>query len=269
MQEQLKTAKIGIYDINYLDVGSGTPVVLIHGLAGDYSAWTSQIQLLKDHYRVIAFDNRGAGKSTQVDEAISTQDLAKDTLGLMDFLKIESAHVVGRSMGGAVAQHMALMAPKRVKSLVLCASFAILDPLGRRVLLNMREALEWRMNWSDHARHSVQNFVSADFFNHRQEQVKKIEALIGGETRLPACYSRQNEACQNHDTSSQLRFITQPTLIMAGQNDPICSLTATKILSDGITNSKSIIFDNASHFFLMEQADKFNQSLHDWLSTQA
>jgi 3-oxoadipate enol-lactonase len=267
MKDLLKVAKIGQYDIQYLDIGQGTPVVLIHGLAGDYSAWTNQIQLLKAHYRVIAFDNRGAGKSSQVDEPISTQDLAKDTLGLMDVLQIQSAHIVGRSMGGAVAQYMALMSPERVKSLVLCASFAVLDPLGRRVLLNMREALEWRMNWADHARHSIQNFVSAQFFNTEQEQVKKIEALIGGETRLPACYIRQNEACQNHDTSDQLSAINQPTLVMAGKNDPICSLMATEILSKGIPNSQTILFDNASHFFLMEQSDKFNQSLQDWLNS--
>ncbi len=268
MKELLKTAKTGKYDIQYLDVGEGTPVVLIHGLAGDYSAWTNQVQLLKDHYRVIAFDNRGAGKSSQIDEPISTEDLAHDTLGLMTALGVGSAHIVGRSMGGAVAQHMALISPDRVKSLVLCASFAILDPLGRRVLLNMREALEWRMNWADHARHSVQNFVSADFFNHKSEQVKKIEMLIGGETRLPACYIRQNEACQNHDTSKKLGLIKQPTLIMAGQSDPICSLTATDILSQGIAHSKTVIFDNASHFFLMEQAEKFNQNLSDWLVSQ-
>ena len=267
MQNLLKKARIGNYEIHYVDVGQGVPVVLIHGLAGDYSAWSSQIQLLRDHFRVIAFDNRGAGKSTQVDESISTQDLAKDALGLMDFLNISSAHIVGRSMGGAIAQHMALMSPERIKSLVLCASFAVLDPLGRRVLLNMREALEWRMNWADHARHSVQNFVSAEFFNSKQQEVKKIEALIGGETRLPACYIRQNEACQNHDTSSQLALIKQPTLIMAGKNDPICSLTATDILSQGIVDSETILFDNSSHFFLMEQPDKFNQSLKGWLNS--
>lgn len=268
MEELLKVAQIGQYHLNYLDVGQGMPVVLIHGLAGDYSAWTNQINLLKNHFRVIAFDNRGAGKSTQIDEPISTKDLAVDTLGLMDFLQIDTAHIVGRSMGGAVAQHMALLAPERVTSLTLCASFAILDPLGRRVLLNMREALEWRMNWADHARHSVQNFVSADFFNQKSEQVQKIEALIGGETRLPACYIRQNEACQNHDTSNELSLISQPTLIMAGQNDPICSLTATAILSAGIPGAETIIFENASHFFLMEQAGKFNQALSDWLNRQ-
>lgn len=265
MNDLSKEAPLGRYTLRYLDVGQGTPVVLIHGLAGDYSAWLTQIDLLKQHHRVIAFDNRGAGKSTQIDEPVSTTDLAADTLQLMEYLGVPAAHVVGRSMGGAVAQHMALQAPDRVLSLVLCASFAKLDPLGARVLLNMREALAWRMSWADHARHSVQNFVSADFFNNYPDRVAAIERLIGGETRLPACYMRQNEACQNHDTLADLPLIQPPTLVMAGQNDPICSLTATRALSDGLPNVHTEIFSNASHFFLMEQPDKFNPLLSQWL----
>ncbi len=265
MGYQLKEAALGRYTLHYLDEGQGVPVILIHGLAGDHSAWLAQVEALRRNYRVIAFDNRGAGKSTQVDEAVGTEDLADDTLQLMDYLKIEKAHVVGRSMGGAVAQHMALKAPERVISLALCASFARLDPLGRRVLSNMREALEWRMNWADHARHSIQNFVSAGFFNQHPKQIDAIEKLIGGETRLPACYIRQNEACQKHDTIADLARITQPTLIMAGSSDPICSLTATRMLSDGLPNSRTEVFDDASHFFLMEQAEKFEGLLGEWL----
>ena len=265
MDYQPKHATVGAYTLRYVDEGSGTPVVLIHGLAGDYSAWLAQIEVLRHHYRVIAFDNRGAGKSTQIDEPVTTTDLARDTLGLMDHLQIDAAHVVGRSMGGAVAQQMALLAPQRVLSLVLCASFARLDPLGRRVLLNMREALEWRMNWADHARHSVQNFVSADFFNTQPERVAQIERLIGGETRLPACYIRQNTACQEHDTLGDLPRIQQPVLVMGGANDPICSLTATGWLKSGLPNARTELFDNASHFFLMEQPQRFMQLLEQWL----
>ena len=265
MQTDLKMAQVGAYQLRYVDVGEGKPVVLIHGLAGDYTAWTAQIALLRQTHRVIAFDNRGAGHSTQVDEPVSTRDLALDTLGLMDHCGIEGAHVVGRSMGGAVAQHMALLAPQRVLSLTLCASFAQLDPLGRRVLLNMREALEWRMSWEDHARHSVQNFVSAGFFNQFPERVAVIEKLLGGETRLPACYSRQNHACQEHNTLPDLQRIAQPTLVMGGDSDPICSLTATHALASGLPRSELEIFKDASHFFLMEQPDKFNQRLLSWL----
>ncbi len=265
MNHALHDATIGRYTLRYVDVGSGPAVVLIHGLAGDHSAWHPQIELLRGHFRVIALDNRGAGASTQVDEPISTQDLANDTLGLMDHLGVEHAHVVGRSMGGAVAQHMALQAPQRVASLVLCASFARLDALGRRVLLNMREALEWRSSWVDHARHSVQNFVSAAYFNEHPEQITAIERLIGGETRLPACYSRQNEACQQHDTLPDLHRISQPALVMGGAVDPICSLTATRALTSGLPNARCEVFAEASHFFLMEQPEKFNRLLLAWL----
>ena len=269
MDLPLRDAMIGRYTLRYVDVGSGPAVLLIHGLAGDHTAWRAQIDLLRPRHRVIAFDNRGAGASSQVDEPISTQDLAADTLQLMDHLGVAQAHVVGRSMGGAVAQHMALAAPQRVLSLALCASFARLDPLGRRVLLNMREALEWRMSWADHARHSVQNFVSAAFFNEQPGQVAAIERLIGGETRLPACYSRQNEACQAHDTLADLPRIHAPTLVMGGDSDPICSPTATRWLSQGLPNSTTEMFAGASHFFLMEQPARFNRLLLDWLDRAA
>lgn len=265
MHFELKDAPAGAYTLRYLDVGQGTPVMLIHGLAGDHTAWLPQVEWLSRTHRVIAFDNRGAGASTQRDEPVSTQDLAADTLLLMDHCGIERAHVVGRSMGGAVAQHMALMAPERISTLVLCASFARLDPLGRRVLLNMREALEWRGSWADHARHSVQNFVSADFFNQYPERVAAIEKLIGGETRMPACYSRQNDACQQHDTVADLHRIHHPVLVMAGDSDPICSLTATRMLSEGLPNGATEIFKGASHFFLIEQPQKFNELLATWL----
>jgi 3-oxoadipate enol-lactonase len=265
MELTLRDAQVGRYRLRYADVGSGPAVVLIHGLAGDHSAWRAQIEALRPHFRVIAFDNRGAGASTQVDERVSTQDLAADTLGLMDALGVARAQVVGRSMGGAVAQHMALLAPQRVQSLVLCASFAQLDPLGRRVLLNMREALEWRGSWADHARHSVQNFVSAAFFNEHTEQVAAIERLLGGETRLPACYSRQNEACQQHDTLADLPRILQPTLVMGGDADPICSMTATRALAQGLPKAQLEVFAGASHFFLMEQPARFNPLLLAWL----
>lgn len=255
----------GRYRLRYLDVGAGTAVVLIHGLAGDHTAWRAQIELLRSRFRVVAFDNRGAGASTQIDEPVSTAELADDTLQLMDRLGMAQAHIVGRSMGGAVAQHMALRAPERVLSLALCASFARLDPLGRRVLSNMREALEWRNSWADHARHSVQNFVSAAFFNEHPDQVATIERLLGGETRLPACYSRQNEACQQHDTLPDLGRIGQRTLVMGGDSDPICSLTATRALSEGLPNARTEIYAGASHFFMMEQSARFNRMLLEWL----
>src|SRR5579859_1572938 len=155
----MKTIRAGRYDIACDDVGRGFPLLLIHGLAGDRHAWDSQVAAWRERYRVITADNRGAGQSTQLDERVTTKELALDMIAVMDALGIDKAHIVGRSMGGAMAQHIALAAPERVQSLVLCASFAKLDPYGARVLANMREVLEMTGSWAAHARHSVQNFV--------------------------------------------------------------------------------------------------------------
>jgi 3-oxoadipate enol-lactonase len=255
--------------LHYEERGEGPAVLLIHGLAGDLSAWRPQMEWLSESYRVIAFDNRGAGRSEQVDEAESTGALAGDTLELLDALAVARAHVVGRSMGGAIAQHMALVAPERVQSLVLCASFARLDPLGRRVLTNMREVLEWRGSWDDHARHSVGNFVSADFYNRSAAAIAGIEALIGGETRLPACYVAQNHACLEHDTLDDLHRITCPTLVLSGGRDPICSPTCTKWMVARLPGAESVAFEDSSHFFLIEEPDRFSAVLAGWLERHA
>tara|TARA_R110000824_G_scaffold207846_1_gene393379 strand:- start:3938 stop:4741 length:804 start_codon:yes stop_codon:yes gene_type:complete len=252
-------------DIYYVDQGQGSPIILIHGLAGDHTAWHPQMEWLKGSYRIVALDNRGAGKSTQRDEPVSTEQMARDVLALMDHLEIDQAQIVGRSMGGAIAQHMALLAPDRVQSLALCASFAKLDPLGKRVLHNMREVLEWTGSWAAHAKHSVQNFVGPTYFNHYPERIRDLETLIGSDTRLQACYVQQNHACQRHDTLERLREISCPTLVMAGECDPICSLTAAQWLVDGIPGARLEVFDDCSHFFLVEQAERFNTMLSGWL----
>ncbi len=265
----MPVVRVGGYDLNYLDEGEGPPVVFIHGLAGDLSAWAPQMAALRSRYRVISFDNRGAGKSTQVDEPITTRDMAHDTIALMEALGVSNAHVVGRSMGGAIAQHIALERPDLVRSLTLCASFARLDPLGIRVLTNMREVLEWRGNWLDHARHSIQNFVSGAYYNREPEQISRIEALIGGETRLPACYIRQNRACLEHDTMERISSLRLPVLIMAGAQDPICSPTCTSWMTERLPNSRTVMFEGCSHFFLMENSAKFMAELGSWLAANS
>jgi len=262
---RLRSARVGRYDIRYVDEGKGFPLLLIHGLAGDHAAWTPQIAAWRGRYRVIAPDNRGAGASTQVDEPISTGDMARDMLALLDHLGIETAHVVGRSMGGAIAQHMALMAPRRVHSLTLSASFARFDPYGARVLANMREVLELTGSWAAHARHSVQNFVSAAFYDANPERAAAIEKLIGGETRLPACYSRQNEACLAHDTLARLGEIRCPVQILAGGRDLICPLPATRWMSERLAQAETVIFEESSHFFLIEEPERFMAVMNGWL----
>ena len=102
--------------------------------------------------------------------------------------------------------------------------------------------------------HSVPNFVSTRFFNEQPEAVARIEALIGGETRLQACYVRQNHACLEHDTLDRLAEIRCPTLVCGCGRDPICSPTATAWLG-GVPGSETVMFQDCSHFFLIEEPE--------------
>jgi 3-oxoadipate enol-lactonase len=264
----VKSARAGRYDIAYVDEGAGFPLLLIHGLAGDHTAWEPQVAAWKSRHRVIAPDNRGAGRSTQVDEPVSTADLARDMLALLDACGVERAHIVGRSMGGAIAQHLALTAPERVQSIVMCASFAKLDAFGARVLANMREVLEITGSWEIHARHSVRNFVSPEFFDAHPDRVAAIERLIGGETRLPACYVRQNHACLEHDTLGELGRIRCPTLVLSGGKDPICPPVCARWMLERIPGAQGVVFEGSSHFFLMEEPQRFMQAMDRWLAAQ-
>lgn len=263
----LKIARVGgKYDIHHVDTGQGFPVLLIHGLAGDHKAWLPQLPVLEQRYRVIATDNRGAGRSTQIDEPVSTADMARDFLELMDHCGISKFHIVGRSLGGLIGQHITLLAPDRVQSLVMLAAAGRVDPIGHRVLMNMREVLQWTNSWDHHARHSVQNFVSQKFFNENPDRIAAIEKLIGGETRLKACYFRQSHAALSHDTLDRLRQIRNPVCIMAGSLDPICGPLATQWMIDRLPQAEVTWFEKSSHFFLMEEPVRFMQVLTAWLA---
>jgi 3-oxoadipate enol-lactonase len=259
----------GRFDINYIEEGDGEPVILIHGLAGDHTAWLPQVAALKDRYRVIAFDNPGSGDSSPVSEPAGTADLADATLGLMDQLGIDAAQIVGRSMGGAVAQHMALKAPERIRSMAFAASFARLDPLGAQVIRNLQQLLEWRPSWAEWAPHVVNLFVAPAFFNSNPELIAKITALVGDESRDMVSYDHLATACIEHEALDRLSKIQTPTLVMGGRYDPICSMTAQNWMMEKLPNAEFVLFEDSSHFFLMEEAAKAMATIEGWLAKNA
>jgi 3-oxoadipate enol-lactonase len=261
----MPTVDAGRWKLNYVEEGSGTPLLLIHGLAGDHTAWTPQIAAFKSQHRVIAFDNPGSGKSSNVDAPTSMREMAEATLRLMDALKVDNAHVVGRSMGGAIAQQMALIAPDRLRTMVMAASFAKLDPVGTRWIESMRDVLTWRGNWAEWARVFSPTFVSTAFFNENRERMAMIERLVGDESRDKQSYVNLNNAVTAADNLDGLARIRCPVLIMAGRLDPICSPTATGWMQERMPQAETVWFERSSHFFLMEEAEKAMQTLSDWL----
>src|SRR3990167_9486363 len=105
--------------MHYEQHGTGDDLVLIGGLTSDHQVWKSALRILSQYFRVLIFDNRGAGQTDTPDLPYTTELMAKDTLALMTALNIPRAHIVGHSLGGCIAQQMALIAPDKVKKLVI------------------------------------------------------------------------------------------------------------------------------------------------------
>ena len=120
----MPTVRVGDINIYYEDYGKGEPLLLIAGWGTDLSCWLSQIPEFSTKYRVIAFDNRGAGRTDAPDEPYSFRMMADDAVGLLDALGIGQAHILGVSMGGCIAQEIAIEHPERTKSLILAATTA-------------------------------------------------------------------------------------------------------------------------------------------------
>lgn len=115
-------AKIGKIQIYYEEYGQGPPLVMILGLGQNIATWGLQVSELSNHFRVIVFDNRDSGQSARCTKAYTTQDMARDVLGLLDHMGIDCTHLLGTSMGGMIAQQIALMAPERIMSLILAST---------------------------------------------------------------------------------------------------------------------------------------------------
>ena len=115
-------ATVGDIQLYYEDYGQGQPLIMILGLGQNVTTWGFQIPELSKHVRLIVFDNRDSGKSSRCSDNYTTETMAQDILGLMGHLGIDRTHLLGTSMGGMIAQHVALMAPSRVNSLILAST---------------------------------------------------------------------------------------------------------------------------------------------------
>ncbi len=243
--------RVGELELHYELHGEGAPVVLIGGLAGDARAWTRQIEALSKNYRVLAFDNRGTGRSGCPDVPYSTRLFAEDTVGLMDALELPAAHVIGRSMGGAIAQEMAIRFPDRVRSLLITASFGKLDRYGHRILSNIQEVVQ-AQGYEAAARHQSLFFFPPAYFNSRKEEMDAIEGVLADPARPVHAYVNSSVACLEHDALDRLGQVRCPTLVLAGAEDVLCSAGCARELAGRIPGAELKVYEGASHFFLIQ-----------------
>ena len=260
-------ARVGDLSMYYVEAGAGDPLVLIMGHGGDHLAWGFQFRVFAEHHRVIAFDNRGAGQTDQPDHPYSTRQMAADTVGLMDVLGIDRAHVLGVSMGGMIAQELALAHPGRVRSLQLHVTYARPDAYLRARLQTARR--ERAALSRDVAVASTLFWLFArTTYEDRPELVEAIlqTALANPHPQSLTGFVQQADACLTHDALDRLVAIRCPTLVTAATDDILIPAALCREIAARIPGAEFRLIENAGHVPFWECPDRFNTLCLDFIA---
>jgi pimeloyl-ACP methyl ester carboxylesterase len=240
--------------------GQGDPLFLIMGLRRNAEWWYRQIPELSQHFQVIAFDNRGAGRSDKPVMEYSIHLFADDTAGLMEALGIERAHILGISMGGYIAQELALNHPAKVENLVLgCTSCG-----GEKAVLMSPERMQKftanaGLQPEEILRKNMDIYFSDEFVANNREKIEEFVSITLRHCQPLDAFMRQFDACQRHDTADRLSRISIPTLIMTGDDDPLVPPENSQILKELIPEAELSVFPGGRHCFFIEKAEQFNE----------
>ncbi len=245
--------------------GRGETVLLIAGLGRDRRMWDAQVPALAERFRVVTFDNRGVGGSFRPAGPYSAAAMAADAAGLLDTLGVERASVVGASLGGLIAQELALSAPERVAGLALLCTHPGLPsavPMARDVLSRIvpepsadpYERLLGAMRLA---------FGPAYWADHSGTLAEAARARLAS---LPSSEAWWAQAAAGASFSWGARRIAAPTLVMTGDEDLIVPPVNSANLRRLIPGSRLAVFPGGGHYFFTEQPGAVNRALIDFLS---
>jgi pimeloyl-ACP methyl ester carboxylesterase len=244
-------------ELHFVRAGTGEPLLLIQGMSATHLAWGRPFSsLLEQSFDCIAFDNRGMGLSAAASEPFTIADMAADALGLLDALDIESAHVLGISMGGMIAQELALGHPDRLRSLTLGCTYCggpgsqLMDPADFQGLVEAMASGDrqrvframWELNLSPTFREDESRYAE---FTEMAEALPARRETIGF----------QVQAIATHDTSARLHRLEPPTLVIHGTEDRVLGVANGRMIAPLIPAPLEIL-DGVGHMFWWEQPQR-------------
>jgi len=249
-------------DLHYESAGAGEAVLLIHGLGSGAADWGAQIDALASHYRVIAPDLRGHGRSPRAAGPYAMHDFADDLLRLLDRLQVKTAHVVGISLGGGIAFQLAVQAPQRLRSLVIVNSGPelITRTLAERIAIWQRYAVIHLLGLR-----KMGELLAVRLFPHdaalRQTFVERFA------TNDKRCYLSALRAFVGWSVADRLGEITCPTLVVAADQD-YSPVALKEAYVARLPNARLAVIEDARHALPMEKPDVFNRCLLEFLQQQ-
>ncbi len=265
----MPTARVGDLNLHYEVHGEGEPLLLIMGYGASSAWWYLQTAALSQEYKVIVFDNRGTGLSDKPDVPCTMQMMADDAAGLLDAIGVESAHVFGVSMGGMIAQDLALHHPRKVTSLILGCT----TPGGGNAVLPEQESLGFLLDHERRGNLSIEEYAeellpflfSQGFIDGNRDRVGAFISQAFEHVTPIHGYRRQGEAFMSFNVWDRLPEIEAPTLVMTGTADRLVPAENSRILASRIPNAELIMFEDVGHGFTGEVPDEANRAVLDFL----
>lgn len=252
--------------VYYEERGAGEPLLCVMGLAADTLAWTLQMPAFAQQHRTIIFDNRDVGQSSQVEGDYEISDLAQDALALADALSLERFHLLGVSMGGAVAQEVALAAPERVRTLTLAVTFAgggayahaLAESWGGRVMKLTREERIDELLLLTLSEGFYDTDGAVDF-------VRRM-TLQNPNPQPPEAFARQLAASSRHDARTRLGSLGMPVHVIGAEHDILIPVWKSVEVAELIPGAKLTVMERASHGMQLERAQEFNELVLDFIA---
>jgi pimeloyl-ACP methyl ester carboxylesterase len=242
-------------DLFYDIQGTGEPLLLIAGFDSDSSSWSAMMPALVKQYQVIRLDNRGVGQSSAPDSPYSIKQMAADAAALLDYLSIPKVHIAGHSMGGQIAQELALAHPEKVKTLILLSSWAKGDSKFH-ALIELFGDLSSKLD-SVLYQKALLPWLFTEAFYSTPGAIEQLIDILQDYPFLPTPHGlyHQSRAILNSDTSDRLADIPHPTLVVVGKEDLVTPLKFSERLAQGIPNAELVILDRGGHAFIVESAE--------------
>jgi 3-oxoadipate enol-lactonase len=245
-------------ELHYERSGSGEPLLLIQGMSGTHVSWGEPfLAPLREAFDVIAFDNRGIGLSAPIDGPFTIVEMAEDAAGLLDELGVESAHLVGISMGGMIAQDLALAHPERLRSLTLGCTYCG-GPGSRLMPQENVEKLAAGMMSGDRDK-AIRASYEVNLSPAFRADESRYAAFHEMATSVPATkrtIELQAQAIFGHDTSSRLGEISIPTLIVHGTEDGVLPYPNGELIASLMPAARLETLEDVGHMFWWEQPER-------------
>jgi 3-oxoadipate enol-lactonase len=243
---------------------NATPILMIQGLGADKHGWDMQRYYLALRYRVIALDNRGAGRSDKPFGHYTLEQMADDAIAVLDHVGVDRAHVVGASMGGAISQIVGLKYPERVISLTLACTACRNHPWRRELLGSWATAASER-GMGAMAGEAARWVIGPRSFRRLLPAFGWLGPLAMG--RTSHAFVAQVRAILDVDESvaEQLEQVDIPTLVVVGNQDILTPRGDSEEIADRMPNAELVVISGAAHGFMVEHATTFNKVLSEFI----